>query len=301
MKQIYCVFIAFFLLFCVSCEPRVDQLLLLDLKSVGRYLIEYIPQKEKVRKIDSQNVYRITLSDKFGRISSEFWTKKKLESLGTRKMPSSYFDKAMKYSGTKFEGVSISKIISQFKFKNYEDAVLFNCFDDYQGFLAGSEILKYDLYLATRIELESGSSKPEWLNPLLILVPDGKRPPFEERFLAANIKEIKFVRSSDYYAPLKRIANTSKEAGQGFEVYKNNCLFCHSIKSRGGNKGVRLLNRYSFAKSEDQKNFLNDFKNFHDKDNADKQDIKQFVATDQLEKVINFLSAFKKVKQVKQT
>ncbi len=297
MKQIYCGFIAFFLLFCVSCEPRVDQLLLLDLKNVGRYLIEYLPQKEKVRKIDSQNIYRITLSDQFGRISSEFWTKKKLESLGTRKMPSSYFDRAMKYSGTEFEGVSLSKIISQFKFKNYEDAILLNCFDDYQGFLTGSEILKYDLYLATRVKLESGSSKPGWLNPLLIIVPDGKTPPFEEKFLTANIKELKFVRSSEYYAPLKNIANTSKEAEQGFEVYKSNCLFCHGLKNRGGNKGVRLLNRYSFAKNEGQKMFLSDFKSFHDKDNADKQDVKQFVTTDQLEKVIDFLSSFNKVKQ----
>ena len=297
MKQIYCGFIAFFLLFCISCQPRVDQLLLLDLKNVGQFLIEYMPEKEKVRKIDSNNVYQITLSDQFGKISSEFWTKKKLESLGTRKMPSSYFDKAMKYSGTQFEGVSFLKIIRQFKFKNYEDAILLNCFDDYQGFLPVSEILKYDLYLATRIELESGSFKPIWLNPLLVLVPDGKTPPFEERFLTANIRELKFVRSSDYYAPLKNIANTSKEAGQGFEVYKNNCLFCHGLKGRGGNKGLRLLNRYSFAKKEDQKKFLSDFKNFHDKDNLDKQDIKQFVATDQLEKVIDFLSAFNKVKQ----
>ena len=297
MKQIYCGFIAFFILFCISCEPRVDQLLLLDLKNVGRNLLESMPEKEKVRKIDSQNVYRITLSDKFGKMSSEFWTKNKLESLGTRKMSSSYFDKAMKYSGTEFEGVSLSKIISQFKFKNYEDAVLLNCFDDYQGFLSGSEILKYDLYLATRIELESGSLKPGWLNPLLILVPDGKIPPFQERFLTANIKELKFVRSSDYYAPLKNIANTSKEAGQGFEVYKNNCLFCHGLKDRGGSKGVHLLNRYSFAQSEDQKKFLSDFKNFHDKDNANKQDVKQFVVTHQLEKVIDFLSAFNKVKQ----
>ena len=142
MKQIYCRCIAFFLLFCVSCEPRVDQLLLLDLKNVGRYLIDFVPKKEKVRKIDPQNVFRITLSDQLGEISSEFWNKKKLESMGTRKMPSSYFDKAMKYSGTEFKAVSLSKIISQFKFKNYEDAVLLNCFDDYQGFLTGSEILK---------------------------------------------------------------------------------------------------------------------------------------------------------------
>ena len=297
MKQIYCGFIAFFLLFCVSCEPRIDQLLLLDLKNIGRLLIDYAPKKKKVEEIDSQYVYRITLSDPIGKMYSRFWTINKLESLGIRKMPSSYFDKAMKYRGTEFEAVPFLKIITQFKLANGEDAVLLNCFDDYQGFISVSEILKYDLHLATRIQLETDSFSPDWLNPLLILVPDGKTPPFEERFLTANIKELKFVRSSDYYAPLKNIAKTSKEAGQGFEVYKNNCLFCHGLKNRGGNKGVRLLNRYSFAKNEDQKKFLSDFKSFHDKDNSDKQDVKQFVANDRLEKVIDFLSAFNKVKQ----
>ena len=37
-----------------------------------------------------------------------------------------------------------------------------------------------------------------------------------------------------------------------------------------------------------------DFKNFHDKNNADKQDVKQFVTGDQLDRVIDFLLAFKK-------
>jgi len=297
LKQIYCGFIAFFLLFCVSCEPRVDQLLLLDLKNIGRFLIEYTPQKEKVKAIDSQNFYRITLSDPFGRISSEFWTKKNLESLGARKMPSSYFDKAMKYRGTEFKAVPFLKIINQFELVNGEDAVLLNCFDDYQGFLPISKILKYDLYLATRIELKPNSFKPGWLSPLITLVPNGETPPFEERFLTANIRELKFVKSSDYYAPLKNIVNTSKEAKQGFEVYKNNCLFCHSLKGRGGNKGLRLLKGYSFAKHEDQKKFFRKFANFHDKDNADKQDVRQFVADGQLKNIIDFLSAFQKVKQ----
>ena len=275
MRQIFCGFMAIFFLISASCAGK----------------------QEKAQKIGPQNVYHITLSDSFGKVSSKLWTLAKIEALGTRRMSSSYFDRALKYSGTEFESVSILKLIDQFQLKNGEDSILLNCFDDYQGFLTGSEILKYDLYLATRIELESDSFKPGWLNPLLILVPDGKTPPFEERFLTANIRELKFVRSSDYYAPLKNIANTSKEAGQGFEVYKNNCLFCHGLKNKGGNKGARLLNRYSFAKNEDQKKFLSDFKNFHDKNNVDKQDVKQFVANDRLEKVIDFLSAFNKVKQ----
>jgi hypothetical protein len=248
-------------------------------------------KQEQAKKIGSKSVYRITLSDSFGKVSSKLWTLEKIEALGTRRMSSSYFDRALKYSGTEFEAVSLLKLISQFQLKNGEDAILLNCFDDYQGILPISDIIRYDLHLATKIKVGFVSSKPDWLNPLLVVVPDGKNPPFEERFVTANIRELKFVRLNDYYMSLKKVADISNEAGQGFEVYKNNCLFCHSLKGRGGNKGVRLLDEYLFSKLEEQKKFLNDFKSFHDKGNVDKQDIEQFVTGDQLKTVMHFLLA----------
>ena len=171
---------------------------------------------------------------------------------------------------------------------------MLNCFDDYQGLLSLSDIHSYDLHLATKIKVSLGSSKPDWLNPLLVIVPDSKNPPFEERFLTANIRQLEFVRLKDYYMPLKKVADISIEASQGFKVYKNNCLFCHGLKGKGGNKGVQLLDEYSLSNNEGRKKFLGDFKSFHDKDNADKQDVKQFVKGDQLERVIDFLLAFKK-------
>ena len=248
-------------------------------------------KQEQVKKIGSKSVYRITLSDSFGKVSSKLWTLKMIEALGTRRMSSSYFDRALKYSGTEFEAVSLLKLIDQFQLKNGEDAILLNCFDDYQGLLSLSDILRYDLHLATKIKVKLGSSRPDWLNPLLVIVPDGKNPPFEERFLTANIKELQFVKLNDYYMPLKKVAAISDEARQGFEVYKNNCLFCHSLKGRGGNKGVRLFYEYSFSKLEEQEKFLNDFKSFHDKGNVDKQDVEQFVTSDQLKTVVHFLLA----------
>ncbi|MBC8282846.1 MAG: hypothetical protein H8E32_03455 [Nitrospinae bacterium] len=266
MRQIYCGYLVLFLVIG-ACAPK----------------------QEKVQEIGSQRIYRITQSDPYGKISSEFWTIPKLQLLGIKKMPSTYFDRAMKYSGTEFEAVSLLKIISQFKLKSGEDAILLNCFDDYQGILPISDILRYDLYLATKIKLEFGSSKSGWLNPLLVIVPDAKQPPFEERFLTANIRELKFVRLSDYYSPLKKIAKVSKEAGLGFEVYKNNCLFCHSLKGRGGNKGIRLLKEYSMSQETDRERFVADFKSFHHKDNVDKQDVEQFVTDDKLESVMGFL------------
>ena len=269
MRQIFCGFMTIFLLISASCAGK----------------------QEKVKEIGSKSVYRITLSDSFSKVSSKLWTLAQIEALGTRRMSSSYFDRAMKYNGTEFEAISLLKLIDQFQLKNGEDAILLNCFDDYQGLLSLSDIHRYDLHLATKLKVSLGSSKPDWLNPLLVLVPDGKNPPFEERFLTANIRELQFVKLNDYYMPLKKVADISNEAGQGVEVYKNNCLFCHGLKGRGGNKGVRLLDAYSFTKNEDQKIFLGDFKSFHDKGNVDKQDVEQFVTGDQLKTVISFLLA----------
>ena len=99
-----------------------------------------------------------------------------------------------------------------------------------------------------KIMLAFGSSKPDWLRPLLILVPDGKLPPFQERFMTANIRELKFVRLNDYYAPLEKALGNSSMAQEGFEIFKNNCLFCHSLKGIGGNKGERLIEAYGFFK-----------------------------------------------------
>jgi hypothetical protein len=256
-------------------------------------------KREKVVDLDSERIYRITVSDHFGRTSSELWTTAKLEKLGVKTVSSSYFDRAMKYNDAEFKVVSLLKLISQFELKNGEDAIVLNCFDDYQGILPISDALKYDLQLATKIELDFGLSKPSWLNPLIVVVPDGKEPPFEERFLTANIREFKFVRSSDYYGPLKNIARISKEASQGFEIYKSNCLFCHSLKGLGGNKGVRLLQMYELANEKDQKKLIKDFKSFHHKGNVDKQDIEQFVTSDQLQRIMDFLLVLKRSEEKK--
>ena len=248
--------------------------------------------------VGEQRVFRITHADSSGQMFSEIWTGHKLDSLdfldslGAQQISSEYFDKAMHMSDSRFSAVSFSQLLQQFKLKRGEDAVLLNCFDDYQGILSLNDIHRYDLRLATKIKLAFLSFKPDWLNPLLILVPDGKHPPFQERFLTANIRELKFVRLNDYYAPLERIAGSSVEAREGLEVFKNNCLFCHSLKGRGGNKGVRLLEVYGFSNDGDRKKFLTDFKKFHHKDNSDKQDIEQFVNQEKLERIIDYLKNF---------
>lgn len=248
-----------------------------------------VPEKTEV---GNQRIFRVTRADSTGRMFSEIWTAPKLESLGVREISSEYFDQAMHMKGSRFSAISFSRLLTEFSMKRGEDAVLLNCFDDYQGILSLDDIHRYDLRLATEIKLASGGSKPDWLNPLLILVPDGQRPPFQERFMTANIRELKFVRLNDYYAPLEKIAGTSPKAREGMEVFKNNCLFCHSLKGRGGNKGLRLLESYRFANEAGQKKFLSDFKSFHNKHNADKQDVKQFVTPEKLERVVDLLLRF---------
>ena len=239
-----------------------------------------------------QRVFRITHADSSGRMLSEIWTGHKLESLDSlqvRGISSEYFDKAMHTQDSRFMAISFSRLLQEFKLKRGEDAVLLNCFDDYQGILSLNDIHRYDLRLATRIKLSSWNSKPDWLNPLLVLVPDGKHPPFQERFLTANIRELKFVRLNDYYAPLKKNTESSSKSQEGLEIFKNNCLFCHSLKGVGGNKGVLLIEAYGFSNDAGRKKFLMDFKNFHHKDNADKQDVEQFVTDEKLQRIMDYL------------
>jgi hypothetical protein len=241
-------------------------------------------------ELEEQRIFRITHADSAGRMVSEIWTAPKLESLGTREISSEYFDQAMHTSDSRFSAISFSKLVKEFALKGGEDAVLLNCFDDYQGILSLDDVYRYDLRLATKIKLMSQNYKPDWLNPLLILVPDGKRPPFQERFMTANIRELKFVRLNDYYAPLRKIAGNSPEAQEGLEIFKNNCLFCHSLKGRGGNKGVRLIKAYDLSNGAEKKKFLADFKKTHHKDNPDKQDVEQFVTDENLDRIMELLS-----------
>ena len=240
-------------------------------------------------RMGKQRTFIITHSDSAGKMISETWTKEKLEDLGMQVISNEYFDRAMHWNESRFSVINFSHLLKRFILKHGEDAVLLNCFDDYQGILSLADIYRYDLRLATNITLTLENSKPSWLNPLLILVPDGKRPPFQERFMTANIRELKFVRLNKYYAPIEKTAGSSPEAQEGIEAFKNNCLFCHSLKGVGGNKGKRLTEAYGFLAERDRKKFMIDFKKFHHKNNEDKQDIEQFITQEKLERIVDYL------------
>ena len=213
------------------------------------------------------------------------------DELGKKWISSSYFDRSMQYKNSRLEVVSFSDLLDKYETAQVFDAILLNCFDDYQGIILVDDIRRYDLQLATNIALAHGSDSPSWLQPLLLVVPDSKNPPFLERFLTANINELQFVRLADYYAPLDKENMPETNAGLGRVVFKNNCLFCHSINSVGGNKGGSLLEKFNFQLDKEKRRFKKKFLLTHGQFNASKQNTNQFLAEKDLDNLSMFLSA----------
>ena len=214
------------------------------------------------------------------------WTLEKLEArVGTKEISSLYFDKALDYEGSKFRVISFAGLVRLFDPKGQSDAVLLECFDDYQGILSIADIERYDIQLATRIKIRPEFNKPDWLNPLLVIVPDEKKAPFQERYLTANIRELRFTSLKEYYAPLRKAGGVSA----GYSAFKDNCLFCHSLMGIGGNKGVRLLESYNFSQIKEKNRFKIDFVTFHNEINSNKQNVLQFVTEPQFNAIVDFL------------
>jgi len=212
-----------------------------------------------------------------------------LEHLRSEWISSVYFDRGLHTSGSQFRAVALKELVQRFHPEERWDAVLLNCRDDYQGIISIHDILKYDLRLALEMKLASNVKQPDWLKPMMVIVTDNKEVPHQERFMAANIRELRFVRLSEYYAPLDAVVFKSMHAHRGGQSFKDNCLFCHSLKGVGGNKGINLLKTYNFAKGMDGPKFRKDFAAFHHKDNADKQDMEQFMNSDTLRRIVVFL------------
>ncbi len=212
-----------------------------------------------------------------------------LEHLRSEWIDSAYFDRGMHTKGSQFRAVALTELVRRFHPEERWDAVLLNCHDDYQGIISIDDIISYDLRLALEMKLSPNVKRPAWLNPRVVIVPDNKEAPHQERFMTANIRELRFVRLSEYYAPLDKVVLKSMHAHRGGQAFKDNCLFCHSLKGIGGNKGTDLLNAYDFAKGMDGPKFKKDFTAFHDEANTDKQDMEQFVDADTLRRLVVFL------------
>ena len=211
------------------------------------------------------------------------------ELLRSEWIPSAYFDRGLHYEKSRFRAVALVELIRKFKPEERWDAVLLDCHDDYQGIISVTDILTYDLRLALEMKLPPGVKRPGWLNPMVVIVPDHQQAPRMERFMTANIRELRFVRLTDYYAPLDDVALKSANAHLGSQTFKDNCLFCHSLMGVGGTKGRALLEAYDFSQKAETPRFKKDFAAFHHRDNADKQDMEQFVRSQTLQDVVVFL------------
>ena len=211
------------------------------------------------------------------------------DSLAKKWISSIYFDKGMKYEGSQLEVISLSDLLKKYSPGKDRDAILLNCADDYQGIISIDDVKNYDLQIALKIELPQGSVRPDWLQPLLIVVPNHAKPPFSERFFTANITELHFVRLADYYAPLESLGLKNANAQFGLDLFKDNCLFCHSINKVGGNKGTSLLGAFDLMSGEGKNRFKEKFFKMHGRGNITKQNTGQFLTNNQFDALLEFL------------
>ena len=204
-------------------------------------------------------------------------------------IPSIYFDQGMKYENSLFEVISLPSLLNKYDLNEEMDAILLLCADDYQGIISFDDIKHYDLQLALRINLSKNKIRPDWLQPLLIVVPNTVKPPLLERFLTANIKELRFVSLANYYAPIETPNLTSDVLKVGLKTFKDNCIFCHSINNVGGNKGGSLVDKYALSLDREKQRFTEVFLKKHGIDNEEKQNTKQFLTNNSLDAVLKFL------------
>ncbi len=206
-----------------------------------------------------------------------------IEALGAGEMASAYFDRSLGYRGSRFVAVPFARLVEKYDPEGAADAVLLDCFDDYQGLLPLEDVRRYRLALATRIEVTmKGATIPSWLSPLLVLVPDGSDAPPMERFMTANIKSIRFISKERYYAPLDALQD---QAALGLKTYKNNCLFCHPLKGVGGGKGGDLTKARDFSSAAGREDFIYTFKTNHGENHPDLQNLAQFVGDEELKAI----------------
>ena len=239
---------------------------------------------------NSQTIKFVTVkSQKLTAPPAMFLNDSIFNSLNKKWIFSNYFDRSMKYENSLFEVISLASLLSKYNLNDDVNAILLLCADDYQGIISFDDIKRYDLQLALRINLSKEQTQPGWLQPLLIVVPNNVKPPLLERFLTANIKELRFVSLTNYYAPIEPQNLASDILTLGLKTFKDNCIFCHSINNVGGNKGGSLIDKYELILDREKQEFTRAFLKNHGIDNEEKQNIKQFLTNNSLDAVFKFL------------
>ena len=239
---------------------------------------------------ESFPVFNDTLLRQVGKGSKSVTSRDSVFDLLEKKwISSTYFDQGLKYESSRMKVVSLSELLKVYSPDENVDAILLNCADGYQGIISINDVKNYDLQLALIIELPQGTARPYWLQPLLIVVPNHAKPPFSERFFTANITELRFVRLVDYYSSLYSLDLRNAYAQFGLELFRDNCLFCHSINKVGGNKGTSLLSTFDLISDEGINNFKEKFFKMHGRDNNTTQNTGLFLTNDQFDALLEFL------------
>ena len=239
---------------------------------------------------ESFPVFNDTLLRQAGKGSKSVTSRDSVFDLLEKKwISSTYFDQGLKYESSRMKVVSLSELLKVYSPDENVDAILLNCADGYQGIISINDVKNYDLQLALIIELPQGTARPYWLQPLLIVVPNHAKPPLSERFFTANITELRFVRLVDYYSSLYSLDLRNAYAQFGLELFKDNCLFCHSINKVGGNKGTSLLSTFDLISDEGINNFKEKFFKMHGRDNNTTQNTGLFLTNDQFDALLEFL------------
>jgi hypothetical protein len=220
------------------------------------------------------------------------------DSLERKWISSDYFDRGFNYENTRLQVISLYDVLKKKNTDKSLDAIILNCADDYQGVISINDIKKYDLQIALKIKLSQGADRPEWLQPLIIVVPNHASPPFSERFYTANINELRFVKLADYYAPLRFLSYGNPATEIGLDLFKDNCLFCHSINKVGGNKGTSLFAQFNFGLDNEQDRFKERFIEIHGVDSNNKQNMAQFLVDDQFDLLLEFLHEIALTKKI---
>ena len=228
---------------------------------------------------ESFPVFNDTLLGQAGKGSKSITSRDSVFDLLEKKwISSTYFDQGLKYESSRMKVVSLSELLKVYSPDENMDAILLNCADGYQGIISINDVKNYDLQLALIIELPQGTARP-----------NHAKPPFSERFFTANITELRFVRLVDYYSSLYSLDLRNAYAQFGLELFRDNCLFCHSINKVGGNKGTSLLSTFDLISDEGINNFKEKFFKMHGRDNNTTQNTGLFLTNDQFDALLEFL------------
>jgi hypothetical protein len=217
-----------------------------------------------------------------------------LEVKGKQIISSSYFDRGMGLKETRLTVVPFSRMLEVFPPSNGMDSILMDGEDDYQAIISLDQGKKYNLYWTTKIQVSDSEKKPDWMNPLALVVPDSSSPPDVERFLPANIKNLRYVRWEDYYKPIAAVLKKYPKQGElGFEAYGDDCLYCHSLRGIGGNKGGDLTKKFQLSSQSGQNGFVQAFGIKH-YSKGQYSSVEDFLHKKKARKIAEFLSIIKK-------